>query len=94
MDFSRELECFEFSRARVMHIRAHDMLAWRPRPFPHAKEERFSRRRAWYQPTKVMFLSTILLTMNFLCSYMYFDVAECIYCSEQAFEISSSKDTD
>ena len=44
-------------------------LAWRPRPFPHAKLRRSG--LAGEGPgislyTKVMFLSTILLTMNFI----------------------------
>ena len=55
-------------RALYTHCYGHslNLVAWRPHPFPHAKEEQFSRRRAWYQPTKVMFLSTILLTINLI----------------------------
>ena len=54
-------------------------LAWRPHPFPHAKEERFSGRRALYQPTKVMFPvnDSVDNEFNYGGMSVYFEVHNC-----------------
>ena len=57
-------------------------LAWRPRPFPHAKKERFSGRRAWYQLTNVMFLvnDSVDNEFHYVVKSVYFEVHNCTQC--------------